>query len=226
MKAVGYIRVSTEEQATQGISLEAQKQKIEAYCVTKDLELVGIVEEGGKSAKNLNRPGFQKILSMVRSKEIEAVVIVKLDRAFRNTVDALNTTQAFDEKGVALHSISESLDTRSAMGRFFFTLTAALAEMERGLTSERTKTALAHKKAKGERYGAIPYGQTIEDGKLVPCAEEQNALSKMKRLRKQGLSFQKIADTLNATNIPTRHGRPWTRVWVDRLMRTKGLGVA
>lgn len=226
MKAVGYIRVSTAEQAEQGISLSSQRAKIEAYCVTKDLELTGIIEEGGKSAKDLKRPGFQKVLGMVKRKEVGAVIILKLDRAFRNTVDALQTTQDFDKKDVALHSINESLDTKSAMGKFFFTLTAALAEMERGIVSERTKAALAHKKANGQRYGEIPFGYELEGDKLVKCAAEQKALAKIKRLRKCGLSYQKVADMLNQASVPTRNGKPWAKGWLHKLATGKGIGDA
>jgi len=95
--------VSTEEQAAHGISLDAQRAKIEAYALTKDLSLVGIVEDDGKSAKDLRRPGVQKVLEMVKRKEVDAVIIVKLDRMFRNTVDALNTAKDFDRRGSACH---------------------------------------------------------------------------------------------------------------------------
>ena len=133
MTAIGYVRVSTEDQAKEGVSLDNQKSKIKAYCQLKDLELREVIEDAGISAKNLRRPGVQKVLRLARGKEIDAVVVYKLDRIFRSTVDALETTKAFDKWGVSFHSIEETLDTRSAMGRFFFTLTAALAEMERRL---------------------------------------------------------------------------------------------
>ena len=108
------------------------------------------------------------MLQRARRKEIDAIIIVKLDRMFRCTVDALNTAQDFDRRGVALHSIHESLDTQSAMGKFFFTLTAALAEMERGLIGERTKAALARKKERGEKTGGcVPYGYDILDASLA-----------------------------------------------------------
>ncbi len=119
----------------------------------KDLELREVIEDAGISAKNLRRPGVQRVLKLARRKEVDAVVVYKLDRIFRSTVDALETTKAFDKWGVSFHSIEETLDTRSAMGRFFFTLTAALAEMERRLIGERTKAALAHKRSKSEKTG-------------------------------------------------------------------------
>lgn len=225
MKAIGYIRVSTEGQAEKGISLEAQRAKIEAYAVTKDLELVEIIEDAGLSAKNLKRPGVRKVLDMARRKEVDAVVIVKLDRMFRNTVDALETAQAFDRRGVGLHSISESLDTQSAMGKFFFTLTAALAEMERGLVGERTKAALAQKRRKGEATGgSTPYGFDRDGERLTPNPEEQKTLKHMESLRLQGKSFQAIADALNMDGIPTKQGNPWSRVRVFKILQNTTTG--
>src|SRR4030043_1815528 len=170
MTAVGYVRISTEDQAKEGVSLDNQKSKIKAYCQLEDLELREIVEDAGLSAKNLRRPGVQKVLRLARRREIDAVVVYKLDRIFRSTVDALETTKAFDKWGVSFHSIEETLDTRSAMGRFFFALTAALAEMERRLIGERTKAALSHKRTKRESIGgyAPPYGYDLDDtGHLV-----------------------------------------------------------
>ena len=219
MKAIGYIRVSTEDQAAHGISLDAQRAKLEAYALTKDLTLVGIIEDAGKSAKDLRRPGVQKILTMARRKEVEAVIIVKLDRMFRSTVDALTTAQDFDRRGVALHSISESLDTQSAMGKFFFTLTAALAEMERGLIGERTRVALARKKEKREVYGKIPYGFEAVDGILVSNPEEQDILRRIRRLRADGMSFQKVADALNSAGVSAKQGGQWDRVRVFKIMQ-------
>lgn len=220
MKAIGYIRVSTEDQAAHGISLDAQRAKIEAYALTKDLELVGIVEDAGISAKNLKRPGVQKVLNMAKHKEIDAIIIVKLDRMFRCTVDALNTAQEFDRRGIALHSIHESLDTQSAMGKFFFTLTAALAEMERGLIGERTRVALSRKRERGEKTGGhIPYGYDAREGVLVENQQEMEVISRIKQLRASGLSFQRVADTLNADGILTKKGCAWKAMQITRLLQ-------
>lgn len=219
MKAIGYIRVSTEEQAAHGISLDAQRAKIEAYALTKDLELVGIIEDAGKSAKDLKRPGVQEVLKKARRKEIDAVIIVKLDRMFRCTVDALNTAQDFDRRGVALHSIHESLDTQSAMGKFFFTLTAALAEMERGLIGERTRSALARKKERREVYGEVPYGYDVVGGSLVDNSQEQQVKARVGKMRHDGMSYQRIADALNADGVPTKKGCTWTAMQVSRVAK-------
>ncbi len=89
MIAIGYVRVSTEDQAKEGVRLDNQKSKIEAYCQLKDLELSEIVEDAGISAKNLRSPGVQKVLRLAKKKKIDAIIVYKLDRIFRSTVDAL-----------------------------------------------------------------------------------------------------------------------------------------
>ncbi|MFC1539218.1 recombinase family protein [Candidatus Latescibacterota bacterium] len=96
MNAIEYIRVSTDEQAGHGVSLDNQKAKIRAYAEVKEVELIEIVEDAGISAKNLNRPGVQRVLDIAKSKKVDAVIVYKLDRMFRNTIDALETTKLFD----------------------------------------------------------------------------------------------------------------------------------
>ena len=93
IKAIGYIRVSTDEQAKEGMSLENQEQKIRDCCKLKDFEILEIIQDAGISAKNLRKPGAQKVIEMAQEKRIDAVVVYKLDRMFRSTVDALETTK-------------------------------------------------------------------------------------------------------------------------------------
>jgi DNA invertase Pin-like site-specific DNA recombinase len=188
--------------------MDNQRAKIEAYASLKDLELVEIIEDAGISAKNLNRPGAQRVIDLARSGNVNAVIVYKLDRMFRSTVDALELTRKFDKWGVSFHSIQETLDTQSAMGRFFFTLTAALAEMERGIVAERTRAALAHKKAKGERVGTVQYGYRLSgDGRsLVKDPYEQALIEKARELRSSGLSLGKIGAILEAQGFTARNG--------------------
>lgn len=206
MRAVGYIRCSTPGQVKFGVSLEAQRDKVKTYAMLKDLDLIEVVEDAGISAKNMLRPGVQQVLNMVARHEVEAVIIYKLDRMFRSTVDALETTKFMDKHKVALHSISESLDTRSAMGQFFFTLVAALSELERRLISERTKTALAHKKKSRKVYGQIPYGFKRVGNDLVEDDEEQSVIKLVLRLRRKGFSMADIANNLNSQQIKPKRG--------------------
>ena len=219
-KACGYCRVSTSEQAKEGVSLENQRRKIAIYADLNDLDLVEIVADEGKSGKDLNRPGVQRVLEMARRKEVDAVIVYKLDRLFRSTTDALQTAKMLDSRGVALHSINEKLDTQSAMGKFFFTLTASLAEMERNIISERTADAMAAKKAKGERVGEIPYGYDLADDgvHLVENGREQSLIGKMKRMRGSGNTYKEIAKALNKSGSRTRCGSLWRLEYVARMI--------
>ena len=87
MRAIGYARVSTDDQAQAGVSLDFQEEKIRAYCVAKDWDLVSLIRDEGQSAKDLKRPGMQRILEGVRKKEFDVVVILKLDRLTRSVKD-------------------------------------------------------------------------------------------------------------------------------------------
>lgn len=222
MKGVGYTRVSSEEQAKEGLSLAMQADKIRAYCQLHDMELVGLIEDAGISAKDIKgRPGFQEALGMVYSGKADIVVVWKLDRAFRSTQDALTTAEKLNKKGRALVSINENLDTSSAIGEFFFTLLASLAQMERKLIGERTRAALQTKKSKGEYSGGrAPFGFVVsEDGKLKPNAREQEILATIRTLKTEGQSTREICETLTEREIFNREGRPFQQTAIVRILK-------
>ncbi len=219
-RAVGYIRVSTDRQAIEGLSLDAQRARIEAYCQLHGYELVEIVIDAGESGKSLDRPGVQKVLLMVSTRKVDAVVIYKLDRLFRNTQDALNTSQDFDKRGVALCSISQQLDTSTPMGKFFFTITAAYAEMERCMIAERTREGLRHTRLQGKQVGCkTPYGYDLIDGRLVPNASEQAVILMVNEQHAAGMGTRKIARLLMEQGITTKEGKAnWQALQVQRLL--------
>ncbi|MCJ8346565.1 recombinase family protein, partial [bacterium] len=126
-----------------------------------------------------------------------------------------------DKKGVVFHYINEKLDTGSAMGKFFITMLAALAELERNVVSERTKDALQNKKVQGFRVGNLPFGWALGgvDQKLIKNKDEQVILKKMKSLKNRGLSFQKIADSLNIKGLSTRRGGQFKKQNVHQTLK-------
>jgi DNA invertase Pin-like site-specific DNA recombinase len=223
--AVGYVRVSTEEQVREGVSLDAQEARIRAYAVAKDLELVDVIHDEGLSGKDLaGRPGMQRLIAACEAGAIGAVLVVKLDRLSRRTRDLLYLVEdVFQAHNVALHSLHETVDTSSASGRFFLRIMGALAEMERELIGERTSAALAFKRSKGERLGTTPLGyRTPAPGEpLVPVAAEQAVIERIGALREQGRTFRQIAATLTAEGSPTKRGARWhhstVRAVVQRL---------
>src|SRR5262245_51140290 len=117
MRAVAYVRVSTEKQADFGVSLEAQTQKVRAMAVVQGAEIVDIITDAGESAKSLNRPGMVKLLALVDAGDVDVVIIAKLDRLTRSVADLAQLLKRFERRGVSLVSVADALDTRSAAGR-------------------------------------------------------------------------------------------------------------
>lgn len=221
MKAVGYVRVSTEEQAKGGVSLDMQKAKIATYADLIDMHLVEILADEGISGCSIKiRPGIQSALQMVRDKKVDAIIIYKLDRLARNTIEALEIAKLMDNKSVALHSISEKLDTKSAMGRFFFTLMASLAEMERGIISERIQAAMERKREKLEPCNNNPtYGYRIVDWQVVPDHQEQAVIDRVHSLRDKGHTLYGIIDILTQNGLFNRKGKPFGKTQIHALIQ-------
>ncbi len=223
MRVIGYVRVSTDEQATNGQSLDAQKAKIRAYAELYDLELVDIIEEAGVSAKKLDRAGLQRALEQLRRKDAEGLLIAKLDRLTRSVADWQVLINAYfgEKPGRQLFSVADSIDTRSASGRMILNLMLTIAQWEREIIGERTKDALQHKIVKGERCGKIRFGYDLSpDGRtLTRNATEQEAIGLMKELRATGQSYHKIAAALTARGISTKEGRQWQAMTVRGILR-------
>jgi site-specific DNA recombinase len=223
MKAVGYIRVSTEEQAREGISLNMQKAKIRAYAELEELELIDIIEDAGISGCSIrNRPGIQQVLQMVSERKVDALVIFKLDRLARNTSECLDIATRCEKRNVSLHSITEHLDTKSALGRFFFCLMASLAEMERNLISERICSAMERKRQLGQATTGNPiYGMRIVDGQLVPDTDEQEIIERILILHGQRLSIYQIVEVLKREGRVNRRGKPLAKTQVGTILKQR-----
>ncbi len=221
---VAYVRVSTEEQANEGVSLDAQEARIRAYCAMRGLELAEVVVDAGVSAYKplADREGGRRVLDMVRTRKVAAVVALKLDRLFRNAADCLDVCGAWDRAGVALHLVDiggQAVDTSSAMGRFFLTVMAGAAELERNQIAERTSLALQHKRAKGELVGSVPYGFTLADDgvTLVENEAEQGVIRTVREARDRGLSLRAIAAELERSGVVSRKGRRFEATQIARM---------
>jgi site-specific DNA recombinase len=220
MKAIGYVRVSTDQQADRGVSLEAQTERVRAMATVQGAELVDIEVDGGESAKSMKRPGLQRILAMVEAGAVQAVIVAKLDRLTRSVKDMCSLLELFEKRKVALISVAESLDTGSAAGRLVITIMGAVSQWEREAIGERTREALRHKGSKRERVGNIGYGLRLAaDGVHVEeCPQEQAALSEIWRLRNEGRSMRGIAAALNTRGYRTRRGTDWRLESVARIL--------
>ena len=224
MRTIGYVRVSTDRQAEQGVSLEAQETKIRATATVQGAELIEVIVDGGESAKSLKRPGLQKLMTLVNSGKVHAVIIAKLDRLTRSVKDLCALLELFEKRKVALISVAESLDTGSAAGRLVITIMGAVSQWEREAIGERTRDALRHKRAQGQRVGNIEFGfRLASDGrKLEPDAVEQAALAEISNLRAQGQPLRRIATILNSQGRRTRRGTEWRLESVARTIKRSG----
>lgn len=212
--AVGYTRVSSEEQAKEGLSLEHQKAKIKQYAELHNLELLKVITDEGKSGKDLDREGINKILSLIKDKSISHIIVYKMDRLTRRTFDLLYLVEeVFKKNKVQFHSITERIDTTTAQGNFFLTIIGAMAQMERDLISERTKAVLRYKIEKGEYVGspALGYLASSGDNKFLGIDErEQDTVKRIFYLKRyKHLSLGKIAKELNESGVPTKRGGRW-----------------
>lgn len=218
-RAVAYVRVSTDKQADHGVSLEAQEAKVRAYAALYDLDLVDVVVDAGASAKTLDRPGLTRVLSMVKHGEVDAVVVMKLDRLTRSVADLGTLVERYFQKA-ALLSVSEQIDTRTAGGRLVLNVLASVAQWEREAIGERTSTAMKHKASKGERVGAIPYGFALAaDGvALVEVEAEQAVMAEARALRAAGLSLRTVAAELERRGFVARAGRAFAAEQVRRMV--------
>ena len=228
-RAAAYIRVSTEEQAHEGISLEAQRAQLTAYCTLRGMELVEIYCDAGVSAGTPlhKRPEGKRLIehTMARGR-VDAVIAYKLDRLFRNTLDCLQVLEQWERHQVALHLVDmggQAIDTSSAMGRFFMTIMAGVAEMERNMTRDRTIMAMQHKRARGGVVGTPPLGFAPNaQGLLEPVEHEVAALERIKELSALGYSVRQIAATLNHEGYACR-GRRWHKTSVHRWLSQQRL---
>lgn len=218
MKVAGYIRVSTESQADQGVSLAAQAERLAAYCTSRDWTLTTVYRDAGVSAKTLERPGLQDALTALEAGEADVLLALKLDRLTRSVVDLYALVERCDAAGVRLAAVQDALDTGSANGRMVTSILATLAQWEREIIGERTSAALRHKQAQGEHVGLVPYGFRLDTaGHLVEHPEELGTIQAMKRWHRRGLSHRRIAGRLNADNVPSRRGQ-WGGSSVRRLV--------
>lgn len=225
--AVLYIRVSTDEQARHGVSLDAQEERLRAYCTMRGLTVVDTIRDEGVSAfKHLDkRPGGARLLRMIAKREAVHVVALKLDRVFRNAADALAKTEDWNRAGVALHLVDmggAAMDTASATGRMMLTVMAGFAEFERALISERTSTALTFKRDRREAYGPTPYGYSREGDTLREHTDELATVGRIQTWDAEGSSLAAIARRLNAEGVPTkRGGGQWYPSTVRYLLRNE-----
>ncbi len=224
MRAVGYIRVSTTEQAEEGISLDNQRKRIGAFCVAKDWDLINVYEDAGKSGKDLNRDGIQELIANCSKDTFDAVVVYKVDRITRRQRDLWHLIDdVFEANDVGFVSVNEPFDTTSAIGKACLGMIGVFAQLEREIAAERTRDALKYKKENGEYIGGVPLGYDAVDGELKEN-DELATVKYAKKLRREGYSYSHIADRLNVEGRQTKRGGRWHKSTVSYLLKNKLYG--
>lgn len=162
-----------------------------------------------------------RLLSLVDSGAAQTVIIAKLDRLTRSVKDLAELLERFNRRSVSLVSVAESLDTGTAAGRLVLSIMTAVSQWEREAIGERTRDAMRHKRANGERVGTIPFGfRMAADGlHLEADPEEQGALSRIRELKAAGYTTRQIADELNRQGYNTRRGTAWRFQYVAEVLR-------
>jgi len=212
--AVGYVRVSTEDQANNGHGLKVQREAIEAFAKSQGYELLDLIIDAGVSGatKPEERDGFQRVLELAEAKAFSVLLVWKFDRLARSLVYAVTTANLLQERfGVVLRSVTEPIDTSTPMGQTVFAILAGMAAQERQAIVQRT---LAGKREKAKRGGfaggPAPYGYVRDrDGGLEVDPNEAQTIRRIFTMRQQGMSYRAIADVLNSEDVPTKRGGRW-----------------
>ncbi|PEM57603.1 recombinase family protein [Bacillus wiedmannii] len=219
MKCVIYRRVSTDMQAEEGFSLEAQKMRLEAYAQSQGWDVVDDYMDDGYSAKNMDRPELQRMLKDARDRKFEIILVYKLDRLCRSTRDLNDMIEEFEENKVKFKSATEVLDTTTATGRLFINLIGTLAQWEREQTAERVTETMYNRAARGYLNGGpIPFGYKRVDKKTIIDTDEAKIV---KMIFKDALSHGThwICKKLNDSGIKSKTGTHWSKITVIQMLR-------
>ncbi len=210
MNVIGYVRVSSEEQARSGLGLEAQRETIAAEAARRGWEVTWI-EDAGHSARTLRRPGVAHALSLLASHQADVLVVAKLDRLSRSVQDFSATMDTARKQGWALVALDLGVDTTTPAGELVANVMAAVAQWERRVIGVRTSEALAASKARGKRLGR-------------PRLTDDAVVAHAVGLAASGLSHRAIATALTAAGTPTTRGAAaWHASSVRRLLRGHAL---
>lgn len=223
-RIAGYVRVSSIGQVD-GSSIDVQEQQIRAYAAMKGFQLVNIycdpAVSGGKPISE--RPEGSKLMESIRNREISGMIVAKLDRGFRNTVDCLNTVDELDKLNISLHIIDlggSSVDSQSPSGRFMLTVLVAAAEMERNVIKARCNSGREQHRAEGKAIGHAPFGYSADsEGVLKVNEAEMAILDEIKSLKYRGFKLREIADALNSKGLVSRKGTAWNISSVAKLLQ-------
>src|SRR3989339_338286 len=192
-KVAIYSRVSTEEQAKEGLSVEAQIDKCKSFCNARDWEVFKVYKDAGYSAGSLNRPALELLLRDADENKFNIILVYKIDRFSRKLKDLIMVLDDLKSKDINFTSVTEQIDTTSAMGEAFFQIIGVFAQLERGMVKERVKMAFDRKADLGEALYRAPYGYSYKSHKLMPSENSQN-VREIFEMWIAGIDYRTIAE--------------------------------
>ena len=219
-----YVRVSTDEQANNGYSIRAQKEKLVTYSKIKDWNVYSVYSDDGISGKNIkDRPELLRLIADVKMGNVNNVLVYKIDRLTRSTKDLIELVELFNNYNCSFNSFSEAIDTKSSTGRMFIKIIGIFAEFERENIAERVKLGLERKVKEGYTIASknLSYGYIRKKGNKVQevDSEEASVVKKIFYLFTTcGKTYTEIARYLNHNKIKTKNGNDWNYKTVKLLL--------
>lgn len=217
-----YMRVSTEEQAKDGFSIHAQKEKLSKYASANDWEVIDYYIDDGISGKNLqDRPDVKRLINDVKLGKINNVLVYKLDRITRSVKDLINLIELFEKNDCCFNSVTEKLDTSNAVGRMFIKIIGIFAEFERENLAERVSFGYEQKTREGNytnTNGVNGYDYVVGKGTLTINEQEKIIIQNIYKEYLNGASMLKIAKDLNQKNIPSKRGGQWRQSTIKSIL--------
>ena len=192
-----YVRVSTEEQAKEGISIDAQIGRCKSFCKARDWKVFKIYTDAGYSAGTLDRPALKDLVEDIKNKKFNILLVYKIDRFSRNLKDLISVLEDLKGKGINFTSVTEQIDTTTAMGKAFFQIIGVFAELERGMVKERVELAFDKKINDGEILNRAPVGYVYRNGKLVVHEEEAKKVREIFNMWTTGIHYKEITKKFN-----------------------------
>ncbi len=219
LKAAIYARVSTEDQAKKGFSLEAQVQKLKSYCKARGWKPIKEYVDDGYSGRDENRPRYREMLN--ERGQWDLILVLKMDRIHRNSMNFATMMDRLNSWDKGFASVQESFDSTTAMGRFVMDIIQRIAQLESEQISERVKIGMTQKAKLGEGYLGfnIPYGYDYRNGKLIPNSKEAKIVKNIFQLYLSGMSIGKIVKYLNEQGIQTKRGKSWGKQTIAKILK-------
>jgi len=196
-KVAIYSRVSTEEQAKEGLSVEAQIDKCKSFCDAREWEIFNIYKDAGFSAGSLNRPALELLLRDAQEKKFDIILVYKIDRFSRKLKDLITILEDLKTKNINFTSVTEQIDTTSAMGEAFFQIIGVFAQLERGMVKERVQLSFDRKIKLGEVLCRAPFGYIYQNKKLVKHPENAEKVKEIFEMWNAGINYKEICQKFN-----------------------------